>query len=63
VISLLLFVYVFGGRLGNGLGGVSGGRAEYANTTDEELGMRSASGRRILQVQHAGAGSCQRRPT
>lgn len=31
VIFLLLFVYVFGGTLGNGLGGVSGGRAEYAN--------------------------------
>ena len=28
---LLLFVYVFGGTLGAGLGGVSGGRAEYAN--------------------------------
>ncbi|MFG2058761.1 ABC transporter permease [Micromonospora sp. NPDC048930] len=31
VVFLLLFVYVFGGTLGNGLGGVSGGRAEYAN--------------------------------
>jgi len=31
VIFLLLFVYVFGGTLGNGLGGVSGGRAAYAN--------------------------------
>ncbi|HEX2771577.1 MAG TPA: ABC transporter permease, partial [Micromonosporaceae bacterium] len=31
VIFLLLFVYVFGGTLGAGLGGVSGGRAEYAN--------------------------------
>jgi len=31
VILLLLFVYVFGGTLGAGLGGVSGGRAEYAN--------------------------------
>jgi ABC-2 type transport system permease protein len=30
VIFLLLFVYVFGGTLGNGLGG-SGGRAAYAN--------------------------------
>jgi ABC-2 type transport system permease protein len=30
-ILLLLFVYVFGGTLGAGLGGVSGGRAEYAN--------------------------------
>jgi ABC-2 type transport system permease protein len=31
VILLLLFVYVFGGTLGAGLGGVSGGRAAYAN--------------------------------
>jgi ABC-2 type transport system permease protein len=31
VILLLLFVYVFGGTLGAGLGGNSGGRAEYAN--------------------------------
>jgi ABC-2 type transport system permease protein len=31
VIFLLLFVYVFGGTLGAGLGGVSGGRAAYVN--------------------------------
>ncbi len=31
VILLLLFVYVFGGTLGAGLGGVSGGRTAYAN--------------------------------
>jgi ABC-2 type transport system permease protein len=31
VIFLLLFVYVFGGTIGAGLGGASGGRAEYAN--------------------------------
>ncbi|MEV4199584.1 ABC transporter permease [Micromonospora globbae] len=30
VVFLLLFVYVFGGTLGAGLGGTSGGRAEYA---------------------------------
>jgi ABC-2 type transport system permease protein len=30
VVLLLLFVYVFGGTLGAGLGGVAGGRAEYA---------------------------------
>jgi len=30
VVFLLLFVYVLGGTLGAGLGGVSGGRAEYA---------------------------------
>ena len=29
VVLLLLFVYVFGGTLGAGLGQVSGGRAEY----------------------------------
>ncbi|SEP53152.1 ABC transporter permease [Amycolatopsis saalfeldensis] len=31
IIFLLLFVYVFGGTLGAGLGGASGGRAEYVN--------------------------------
>jgi ABC-2 type transport system permease protein len=31
VVILLLFVYVFGGTLGTGLGGVSGGRAAYVN--------------------------------
>lgn len=31
IVLLLLFVYVFGGTLGAGLGGVSGGRAEYVN--------------------------------
>jgi len=31
VVFLLLFVYVFGGTLGVGLGGRSGGRAEYVN--------------------------------
>jgi ABC-2 type transport system permease protein len=31
VIFLLLFVYVFGGTLGAGLGGASGGRADYVN--------------------------------
>jgi ABC-2 type transport system permease protein len=29
IVFLLLFVYVFGGTLGAGLGGVSGGRREY----------------------------------
>jgi ABC-2 type transport system permease protein len=29
IVMMLLFVYVFGGTLGAGLGGVSGGRAEY----------------------------------
>jgi len=31
VIFLLLFVYVFGGTLGAGLGGTAAGRAGYAN--------------------------------
>jgi ABC-2 type transport system permease protein len=30
IVLLLLFVYVFGGTLGAGLGGADGGRAEYA---------------------------------
>jgi ABC-2 type transport system permease protein len=29
IVMMLLFVYVFGGTLGAGLGGVTGGRAEY----------------------------------
>ena len=31
VVFLLLFVYVFGGTLGAGLGGLAGGRAAYVN--------------------------------
>ncbi len=31
IVFLLLFVYVFGGALGTGLGGPSGGRAAYVN--------------------------------
>jgi len=31
IVFLLLFVYVFGGTMGAGLGGISGGRADYAN--------------------------------
>ncbi len=31
IVLLLLFVYVFGGTMGAGLGGVSGGRREYLN--------------------------------
>jgi ABC-2 type transport system permease protein len=31
VILMLLFVYVFGGTLGAGLGGIAGGRHEYLN--------------------------------
>jgi ABC-2 type transport system permease protein len=29
IVFLLLFVFVLGGTLGAGLGGVAGGRAEY----------------------------------
>ena len=31
IVFLLLFVFVFGGTLGAGLGGPAGGRAEYVN--------------------------------
>jgi ABC-2 type transport system permease protein len=31
IVFLLLFVYVFGGTLGAGIGGASGGRAQYVN--------------------------------
>ena len=31
IVFLLLFVYVFGGTLGDGLGAPSGGRQEYVN--------------------------------
>lgn len=31
IVFLLLFVYVFGGTLGAGIGGPAGGRAEYVN--------------------------------
>ncbi|MGH3735950.1 MAG: ABC transporter permease [Micromonosporaceae bacterium] len=31
VVLLLMFVYIFGGTLGAGLGGPAGGRADYAN--------------------------------
>src|SRR5215211_3219713 len=31
IVFLLLFVYVLGGTLGAGLGGLPGGRAEYVN--------------------------------
>jgi ABC-2 type transport system permease protein len=44
VIFLLLFVYVFGGTLGAGLGGVSGGRAEYANYVVPGILLRAVAG-------------------
>jgi ABC-2 type transport system permease protein len=50
VVLLLLFVYVFGGTLGAGLGvGMSGGRTEYANYL--------APGILVLTVAGAGQGT------
>jgi ABC-2 type transport system permease protein len=43
VIFLLLFVYVFGGTLGAGLGG-SGGRAEYLNYVTPGIVLMSVAG-------------------
>jgi ABC-2 type transport system permease protein len=44
VVFLLLFVFVFGGTLGAGLGGVSGGRAEYANYVTPGILMLAVAG-------------------
>jgi len=44
VIFLLLFVYVFGGTLGAGLGGVSGGRAEYVNFVTPGILLMAVAG-------------------
>jgi ABC-2 type transport system permease protein len=44
VILLLLFVYVFGGTLGNGIGGVAGGRAAYANYVVPGILLMSLAG-------------------
>ena len=45
IVFLLLFVYVFGGTLGNGLGGPSGGRAAYVQyVTPGILVMTVAAG-------------------
>ncbi|MFI6031985.1 ABC transporter permease [Amycolatopsis magusensis] len=43
IIFLLLFVYVFGGTLGAGLGGASGGRAEYVNYVVPAIILMSVS--------------------
>jgi ABC-2 type transport system permease protein len=44
IVFLLLFVYVFGGTLGAGLGGVSGGRAEYANYVAPAILLMTVAG-------------------
>jgi ABC-2 type transport system permease protein len=44
IIFLLLFVYVFGGTLGAGLGGASGGRAEYINYVTPGIILLTVSG-------------------
>jgi ABC-2 type transport system permease protein len=44
VIFLLLFVYVFGGTLGAGLGGASGGRAEYVNYVTPGIVLLTVAG-------------------
>jgi ABC-2 type transport system permease protein len=44
VIFLLLFVYVFGGTLGAGLGGASAGRAEYVNYVTPGIVLMTVAG-------------------
>lgn len=44
VVFLLLFVYVFGGTLGDGLGGPSGGRAEYVNYVTPGIVLLTVAG-------------------
>ncbi|WP_433384423.1 ABC transporter permease [Micromonospora sp. KLBMP9576] len=44
VIFLLLFVYVFGGTLGDGLGDVAGGRGAYANYVTPGILMVAIAG-------------------
>jgi ABC-2 type transport system permease protein len=44
IIFLLLFVYVFGGTLGAGLGGASGGRAEYVNYVAPAIILMTVAG-------------------
>jgi ABC-2 type transport system permease protein len=44
IVFLLLFVYVFGGTLGAGLGGVSGGRAQYANYVAPAILLMTVAG-------------------
>jgi ABC-2 type transport system permease protein len=44
VIFLLLFVYVFGGTLGAGIGSASGGRAEYVNYVTPGILLMAVAG-------------------
>ena len=44
IIFLLLFVYVFGGTLGAGIGGASGGRAEYVNYVTPGIILMTVAG-------------------
>ena len=45
VIFLLLFVYVFGGTLGAGLGGASAAGAEYINYVAPGIMLMTVAGR------------------
>jgi ABC-2 type transport system permease protein len=44
IIMLLLFVFVFGATLGDGLGGVSGGRAAYVNYVTPGILLMTVAG-------------------
>jgi ABC-2 type transport system permease protein len=44
IVFLLLFVFVFGGTLGAGIGGAGGGRAEYANYVTPGILMLTVAG-------------------
>jgi len=44
IVFLLLFVYVFGGTLGDGLGGPSGGRAAYVNYVTPGILLMTVAG-------------------
>jgi ABC-2 type transport system permease protein len=44
ILFLLLFVYVFGGTMGAGLGGVSGGRADYLTYVVPGILMMTVAG-------------------
>lgn len=44
LVLLLVFVYVFGGTLGAGLGGLSGGRPEYVNYVTPAILLMTVAG-------------------
>jgi ABC-2 type transport system permease protein len=44
IVFLLIFVYVFGGTMGNGLGGPSGGRAAYVNFVTPGIVLMTVAG-------------------